>query len=530
MRFGLWVVLFGLLAGGCAVGGDRPPTRTHAWPFFNESVDVDGTTRTRALGPFYERTSKPDGFVEELVRPFYSYTERPSKSEVDHLYFYPIGRWRERNQPGWEGRHERQIHVMPLFWWNDVSYAPGHRELDYFFFPLVFGGESSIEGSHFAVAPFGGNLKGVFGNDEVRFVMFPLYVELHRQGRTTYYLPFPIVKWGYGPGYRTYGVMPFFSRTEVWREVRDDITGGTKEIPVADRWTVLWPIFRYDREAMDRKYPREALMVYPLFGMKRSAVTLNLSMLFIFNYPMFSYTRADLTNTTILDLFWPVFRYAKGDQFTQYRVWPLWDYSRRDFGNGMSNTAINVLWPLFWYFEDVFPTYTETRYQVFPIFFANFKRYLPEPDGTIRTKHLLRIWPLAKYRKDVDGTVDFEMLSIFPFNDEDFDKTYGPFFKFFSVRAGPEETKVQALFRIFNYEQDPYRIDLSLAPLFDWHVVKQAKDRLYPDGPDTGDIEDFNLLYGLMGYHHGPDDRYTRLFWGLKLRNGTKEPAEEPRE
>jgi hypothetical protein len=130
----------------------------------------------------------------------------------------------------------------------------------------------------------------------------------------------------------------------------------------------------------------------------------------------------------------------------------------------------------------------------------------------------------------VDGTVDFEMLSIFPFNDDDFDKTYGPFFKFFSVRAGPEETKVQALFRIFNYEQDPYRIDLSLAPLFDWHVVKQAKDRLYPDGPDPGDIEDFNLLYGLLGYHHGPEDRYTRLFWGLKLRNGTKEAPQEPQE
>lgn len=517
------LILMLVALAGCAVGGERPPVRTYAWPFFNEATDVDGTTRTRALGPLYERETREDGYVQRVVRPFYSYTESPAKSEIDRLFFYPIGRWRERNQPGWEGRRERQIHAMPFVWWNDVSFSPGHRELDYFFFPLVFGGESTIEGSHFAVAPFGGNLKGVFGQDEIRFVMFPLYVELRRQGRVTYYLPFPIVRWGYGPGYRTYGVLPFFARSETWREVEDEVTGGIKTIPVADRWTVLWPLFRYDRDRLDRKYPRESLMVYPLFGYQSTAVTKNFSMLFLYNYPMFSYTRAELTDTTILDLFWPVFRYAKGDDFTQFRVWPLWDYSVRNYGLGntdlgFTSTAISALWPLFWYYEDVFPTHTETRYQIFPLFFANFKRYLPEPDGTIRTRDLVRVWPLAKYRKDVDGTVDFEMLSIFPFNDEKFDNLYGPYFKFFTVRAGPEETRVTTLFNIFSYEEDPYKIDLSLAPLFDWHVVKQASDRLYETGPNPKDIEDFNLLWGLLGYHHGPEDRYTKLFWGLKVR------------
>jgi len=83
-----------------------------------------------------------------------------------------------------------------------------------------------------------------------------------------------------------------------------------------------------------------------------------------------------------------VFRYAKGDNFKQYRVWPLWDYSERTTPGGKS-TAINVLWPLFWYYEDQFPEYTETRYQVFPIFFANFRRYLPE------------LWPLLE-----EGRID----------------------------------------------------------------------------------------------------------------------------
>lgn len=508
-----------LLLGGCAVGSDRPGARTYAWPFFQEGTEMDGTTRSRALGPFVEQEERPDGYVRTSVRPFYSYTVEPSRREVDQLFFYPIGRYRQRDTAGWPGRNETQIHVLPFLWWNDVSFAPGHRELDYFFFPLVFGGESTIEGSHFAVAPFGGNLKGVFGNDEIRFVMFPLYVELRRQGRVTYYLPFPIVKWGYGPGYRTYGVMPLFSRTEVWREVPDEITGGVKKLPVADRWTVLWPLFRYDRDNMDKKYPRESLMVYPFFGYKTSAVTTNFSMLFLFNYPMFSYTRAELTNTTIIDAFWPFFRYGQGDNFRHYRVWPLWDYFERDLGNGQKNVAMTVLWPLFWYYEDVMPEYTETRYQVFPLFFANFKRYLPEPDGTVRTRDLVRVWPLMKYKKDLDGTVHFDMLSIFPFNDDKFDNTYGPFFKFFSVSAGPKETRVQALFRLFQYEQDPNHISLSLAPLFDWHVQKDAKDRL-PDayGPQPGDTEEFNLLYGLLGYRHGPEDRFTRLFWGLKIR------------
>ncbi|MCC6465456.1 MAG: hypothetical protein IT463_08980 [Planctomycetes bacterium] len=525
---GLFLML--LCLGGCAVGADRPGVRTYAWPFYQDQYLPGDQSRASALGPFVD-VEKRGSYSRVSVRPFYSYTVDPSQYQREQLFFYPISQYRERERPGWPGRKETRFSLLPFFWWNDVSFAPGHRELDYFFFPLVFGGQSTIEGSHFAVAPFGGNLKGVFGNDEVRFVMFPLYVELRRQGRVTYYLPFPIVRWGYGPGYRTYGVMPLFSRTEVWREVKDEITGGTKKVPVADRWSVLWPIFRYDRDSMDRKYPREALMVYPLFGYTSTAVTTNLSMLFILNYPMFSYTRADLTDTTIIDAFWPVFRYAKGDQFTQYRLWPLWDYSVRDFGRGQVSTAINVLWPLFWYFEDRLPEYEETRYQVFPLFFANFKRYLPEPDGTVRTKDLVRIWPLAKYRKDLDDTVSFEMLSIFPFNSERFDNTYGPFFRFFSVKAGPKETQVQALFRIFSYEQDPYRIDLSLAPLFHWHVEKQARDRLpHASGPQPGDVESFDLLYGLLGYHHGPQDRYTRLFWGLKVRAPGNAPADRPKE
>jgi hypothetical protein len=499
----------------CAVVPEGPRSRTYAWPAFRQDFDPEtGATTTRAAGPFFDTTKRPDGFTQVNVRPFYSYTRDPVREQEEQTFFYPIGLYRDREKRGWEGRHETKVQILPFFYWNDVSLSPGHRELDYWFFPLVFGGNSSIEGSHFAVAPFGGNLKGVFGNDEIRFVMFPLFVELRRQGRVTYYLPFPIVKWGYGPGYRTYGVMPFFSRTEIWKEVDDPVTGGKKEIPVADRWTILWPLFRYDRDRMDRKYPREALLSYPFFGFAKTPVTFNFSMLFILNYPMFSYTRADLTDTTILDLFWPIFRFGQGKNFEQYRFWPLWDYS---VVNG--NTAISALWPIFWYFDEITPWYREERYQIFPIFFANFRRYLPEPDGTIRTKDLIRVWPFLKYKKDVDDTVTFEMLSLFPFNDEKFDRTYGPLFKFLTVRVGPKETAVSFMFDIFHYEEDPNHIDLSLAPLFHWTVEKQAKDRL-PDvyGPQPGDVEDFNLLYGLLGYHHGPDDRYTRLFWGIKIR------------
>lgn len=514
MRIGAIALL--LLLAGCAA--DRPGARTYAWPFYQDYYAQDGTRTSSAMGPFVDTVDKTSGYSRRVVRPFYVYTSDPSQFEEDRLFFYPMARYRERERPGWPGRRETRVHALPFVWWNDVSFAPGHRELDYFFFPLVFGGESTIEGSHFAVPPFGGNLKGMFGNDEVRFVMFPLYVETRRQGRVTYYLPFPIVRWGYGPGYRTYGVMPLFSRTELWREERDPIVGGTKKVPIADRWTILWPIFRYDRDRMDRKYPREALMVYPIMGYINTPVTKQISALFLLNYPMFSYTQADLTNTTIIDLFWPVFRYASGDNFRQFRLWPLWDFSESKTNIG-TNTAINVLWPLFWYYEDTLPNYVETRYSIFPIFFANFKRYLPEPDGTVRTRELIQVWPFAKYRKSIDDAYTFEMLSIFPFNDEKFDVTWGPFFKFFTVTAGPKEDKVQALFRIFSYEQDPYHIDLSLAPLFHWHVEKQAKDRLpYEYGPQPGDRETFDLLYGLVGYHHGPDDRYTKLFWGLKVR------------
>ncbi|MCC6575378.1 MAG: EF-hand domain-containing protein [Planctomycetes bacterium] len=572
-----------LLAAGCVT--DSPRTRAYAWPFYRADVNPETGDRTSGtLGPIADKTRRTDGFVQTNVRPFYSYTRDPQQFQQEQTFFYPLGMYRERERPGpewwgdanndgkvtleefkinavegakdaeveaafrkidtsgdgfidleeykavadWERspRLERRAQFPPIFWWNDVSYAPGHRELDYFFFPLVFGGNSTIEGSHFAVVPFGGNIKGVlaniFGGDELRFVMFPLYAEVRNNAkkRVTYYLPFPLVRWGYGPGYKTYGALPFFMRTEQWRDEKD-AAGKATRIPVADRWTIMWPLFRYDRDRMDKKYPRESLMVYPFFGMTKTAVTFNLSFAFILNYPMFSYTRADLTDTTIIDAFWPIFRIGRGRNFEQFRIWPLYDYSKV---NG--NTAINVMWPLFWYFDDITPWYREERYQIFPIFFANFRRYLPEPDGTVRTRDLVRVWPFAKYRKDPDNTVNFEMLSLFPFNDEKFDRTYGPLFKFLTVRAGPKEAAVQALFRIFNYEEDPTHLEVSLAPLFRWEVSKEAKDRLPPVGqPHPGDVENFDLLYGLLGYHHGPKERYIKLFWGIKIPTG--EPAPE---
>ena len=165
------------------------------------------------------------------------------------------------------------------------------------------------------------------------------------------------------------GVMPLFSRTEVWREVEDEVTGGTRNIPVADRWTILWPILpirprRIGQEVPDGKVNGLSAVRVPEVGGHNQCISPVPAQLALVQLHTFRTERYGRLSTPSGQFF----RYGKGDGFTHYRFWPLFDYFHKENTFGGSSTVMNVLWPFFWYYEDVFPEYTEQRIQIFPFF------------------------------------------------------------------------------------------------------------------------------------------------------------------
>ncbi len=107
-----------LLAAACCLGscavGDRPGARTYAWPFYDDYFNQQGTSNTRAAGPFYEHEKRADGYTRTAVRPFYVYTSNPSQFEEDRLFFYPLARFRQRERPAGQAAVKRAFTCCPL--------------------------------------------------------------------------------------------------------------------------------------------------------------------------------------------------------------------------------------------------------------------------------------------------------------------------------------------------------------------------------------------------------------------------------
>ncbi len=199
------------------------------WPLFRYTSAPDGTLHWSALGPLVEYTRTPDASDLE-IRPLL---------------------WLHRARgPGADGRAEILFPVATLRWHDDfrsgrfllLSYrsgtpppepgtppdvAPGRR---FTLFPFVF----YREGAGFGVFPFYLDLHDFLGFQEVKTVLFPLYLRLTEPRLERRYYLFPFVSTLGGEDGRGVRVWPFY---------------GTKEIVGKERSSyVLWPFHvRTDR-------------------------------------------------------------------------------------------------------------------------------------------------------------------------------------------------------------------------------------------------------------------------------------------
>jgi len=495
--------------GGEAATNEAPVDHgLEYWPLAQSRRDPrTGTLRQQWFGPIAETSTADTGRREVTVRPFYSYMRDPVAMTEESIILWPVfqsaASYRDYGDPDDRTRKSR-VWLLPIFYYNRFSPIPGEWETDWFApFPIVIGGDSTRDGAHFAVVPFGGTVKGLFGADEISFIAGPLYVEVREGEAKTWHFPFPLIRYGHGPRYKTHALLP------LWAYSRQDSD--------YERYSLLWPLISWGSDQQSTRWPRQYWQVLPFAARHWTDQSSLVSII----PPFFNFERIEPTDTTIIDVPWPFLRFASGDNYEEFRIWPL--YFRSRVGR---NWTTSFAWPFFWQFDDHEDEWSEQRLWVLPIFWNRHRvfneagarrRLTPEQiaaqGGTVRDGSW-QLWPLVRHEYDPDGSRRTRMLAILPPLGERFDRLYGELPSLLKIESSGKNGEVSLLWGGFGWsrwelpDEDGAQVglirreDYRIWPFWSERTGVERRVLVGPDGEasrETVAVDRSSFLLGLAG-------------------------------
>ena len=295
------MLLAAVLLTGCAfVRGpsDRDPFARGLWPLTNgDRRPWAGVMERSWLGPVVHGESwlEADGALVERrfeLRPLYSV--RRNDELVRHDILYPLARWREGSEGtlGW------------LLWLARARYDP-ETEAREKTLGFVFWGRTGGGSRYWGVFPLFGTFEKLFGFDQIRFVLWPLYARGHRRGYTETQILWPFFAYGRGDGRSKFRFWPFY--------------GVKRREGVSVHRFYVWPFIHHHLTHLDTATPTSALYVIPLYGRRDAGPRHTRFYLF----PLLSRKWNDQYPATHgLDVLWPIFsseRNVKGHTYWALR-------------------------------------------------------------------------------------------------------------------------------------------------------------------------------------------------------------------
>ncbi len=429
----------------------------------------------------YDRDASPD-LVAHAIPPLLSgWTERLGADETRAYFLWPLVHYVREGRSwnvGFLGadliRHRVDHRGFVDFDWN---------------VPPVFYGHSVDEGSYFALFPFGGTTKGLFGKTFAAFALFPLYVyaeDARAQGPpaagafTSHHVLFPFVNWVHGGGRSGFKLFPFYAHFE-----RVDPDGR----PAYERTWILWPFWTYQRNNLNSPAGEQRLFfLFPFYGRSDGPKTTQWTVL----WPFVRYfeNRGTAFGGPFHELrIWPFFTSSEGRERERLDIWPFWGHKWRRVplatreGAYSSYERTFLLWPLVrWEREesDVAETF---RWWVLPLLWS-FRTRDREAGGE---KREFKVWPLFRYKEWPDGRVRVNIFSPLWFEDPEgaFEMIYNPLFRIYDkARAENGDTR----------------------RLYAWGIVETREN-------EAQERYSWELLLGLFGYAKRGRGRALRFFW-----------------
>ena len=330
------------------------------WPFHYRDVE-----RTAWAGPFVERWDS-GGERGIAVRPFYSRFDRDREGRSGYDVAFPIAGNRRTND-------RARSHVGQILSRTDEPRG-NIQENRTTLFPVYFSRTSpDPERAYTAVFPLYGRVLHRFGIDEIRFVMFPLYLRVTRREVTTTHVLFPFFAWTRGPDARGNRVWPLY---------------GGKRRGESRSGFFIWPFVSWQRSPETRQ-----TAVLPLFA-RSTRPGDTYSAVF---WPFFHRRVREDPAYRETGMPWPIAVFGRGEQRRLARVWPLFGFDRN-----RGRTAQYLAWPLIRQTEDA----DSRSWRLFLALATDREAHRGDEQRYRRTS---TIWPLLLWERNAPDSVSWQM-------------------------------------------------------------------------------------------------------------------------
>jgi hypothetical protein len=445
------------------------------WPLVDyRSSSAVHYSSLHLLGPIIKYETKNDEH-EFALRPLYYHAWEKNRNTAYSEFLYPVAS--KKSEPGLS--FFQGLHLL--------SFDFGKREKgsrnEFRLFPILFYGKSKDKGTYFAFFPLGGKIYDIFGIDEFRFALFPLYGQVRKKDTTHTYWLWPIFSTTRGDRESGFRVWPLF--------------GHSRKEGVYRKRFYLWPIFFSDDLRLNTNNPEHLRAVFPFYVDRESPQLSSHTYL----WPFFSHVVNRRKDFEQWDFPWPLWRISRGRDRTVNRFLPF--FSDEKVGDTRKRW---FLWPLYKIQEIHSDSFDRRRDRLLFFLYSDVRETVH--DNGSYSKRRIAFWPLFTYQSH-QGVSRFSTLSLLePFYPENqgIERNWAPLWRLYQCKWDRKGDEVSSfLWNLYWKERRGKDLAMEIFPLF---FYKREQDR----------VVDWELLKGLFHYHVGKKGAEIRLFylpWGI---------------
>jgi len=474
-----------------------------AGPLWQEfRLTLEPGERAEALGPFWSRETiweriPPDltdplappndlspiqvQAVTVAIPPIYSVHRRRDIEALQFHFLYPIFTYSTYGA-------EHRLQILQIFSLAGGREATGGDTERFTLFPFFFSQRSTDPALNYTgLIPFGGHVQNRLYRDEVRWVMWPIYVHTRKKDVITDNFVVPFVHVRHGDQLTGWQFWPFYGtehRTPHWTT---NMFGDREFMGGLDRRFVLWPF--YSRSALETGTTNEARQhgLLPFYNVETAAAYDRAEYFLPLGWAQFD---NHVTGYRQRSIAWPFFIYGRGPQVTVDRVFPFYGHTRTP---DLQSTL--VLWPLY---RQKHKETADLDFQRTSVMFFLYTDSMLREKPTGRVKRRTDLWPFFITRRDLDGNERFQMLALIEpllVNNPGIERTWAPVWSVWRSAKNPKTgaASQSLLWNLYRHESAPGTRRTS-------------------------------LFFGMVRHETTPAGSHWRWFWIPARQSGTRAP------
>jgi hypothetical protein len=405
--------------------------------------------RTEALGPLWSDERLGTERTVSLA-PLFARREAPEVEALSWDLFYPLMTY---------DRYGAEYRYQFLQW---VSLSGGQSQAGIgarrtTLFPLYFQQRSPDPKQNYtALLPFYGRMQNHFFREEVRFVLFPAYLQTRKKDVVTDNYLAPFFHLRHGQGLEGWQFWPLAGHEHKSPTTRTNGFGEVEPVGGHDKRFVLWPFYFNNRLGLGTTNPLSQHVLFPLVSSQRSPARDSTTYLWPLGLTL---THDREKQYREVGLAAPLVVFARGEGKTANRVWPFFSevhtaHLESDF----------YLWPLFKYNRAHIDPLDRERMRLLLFLYSDLSEKNTESGKALRRTDL---WPLFTARRDLEGNERFQMLALLePFlpNNPSIERSYSRVWSIWrserSARTGAASQSL--LWNLYRREITPQRTKWSV--------------------------------------------------------------------